>query len=335
MAKLFLNEGELLPIGFTHGCFTVIADFSAYQQECAGERIAKFEEEKQKFINGEKSTWHNFEDVETFDRYIAAEKEKKVYKIQCKCGKTYFRPAEFILRKRWRDCSEDCGIKLQKEAEMIASYPRVESSSYNITFVNNTHESLNVLECIDDHVEGEPIIQDKRKKGAGEVRLYKKFRCKCYLCGKEYEFLSSDFVIRNDTYGSRASLGYYCDASCDCHKISSFQWRTIQILKEYNIPYKVEVSFPDLLSEKSNPLRFDFLILNPDGTIKCLMECQGEQHFKLVSGYGGYASLRLRQERDQKKRDYAQAKNIPLIEIPYTYNTYEKECAYLKEVGII
>ena len=225
--------------------------------------------------------------------------------------------------------------KVSAKEKLIASYPRVEDASYNIKFINSVHESLSILECIDDSVEGLPIVDDKRKKGAGRVPLYKKYYCKCYLCGKEYEFLSSDFVIKKDRYGDKASWGYYCVARCDCHSISSFQWRTIAILVEHEVPYKVEVSFPDLLSEKGNPMRYDFMILNSDGSAKCLIECQGRQHFEIGHGYGGYSELRARQERDAKKREYAKTIGIPLIEVPYTYNTYEKEEAYLKEMNVI
>lgn len=257
-----------------------------------------------------------------------------LYTVQCKCGKFRHWPADMIREKK-RKCGWNCGLKQQRELARIASYPRVESPSYNIEFVNNTHESLRIIECIDDHVEGSPIIQDKRKKDGGRVPLYKKFRCECYLCGQEYEFLSSDFAIRNDSFGSRASWGYYCEAYCNCHFISSFQWRTLAIFVEQKIAYKVEVSFSDLLSEEGNPLRYDFAILNPDGSIKCLIECQGRQHYEIGHGYGGYSSLERRQKRDALKREYAKKIGVPLIEIPYTYNTYDSEADFLRDVGVI
>ncbi len=329
------KKDDVLPIGFKNGCFTIVGGFDVYQQEVAIIKIAKLEEEKQKFINGESSSWHNFKNIETFDECIAREKDRQLYKVRCKCGKERFESAGFILRKKWRDCGDECGMRFQREAKMVASYPRIKHPSYDIEFTNNIHESLSILGCIDDNFEGEPIVDDKRKKGAGRVYLYKKYRCKCYLCGKEYEFLSKDFEIRIDRYGPKASLGYYCNAFCDCHTISSFQWRTIAILNEYKVPYNVEVSFPDLLSEKGNPLRFDFLIMNLNGTTKCLVECQGEQHFKVGNDFGGYPSLKIRQERDEIKREYARRYNMPLIEIPYTCNTYEKELEYLCENGVI
>ncbi len=283
------DKTTILPIGTKNGCFTVIAGFEAYQEERAKDKIAKLEEEKQKFINGEKSSWHNFDSAETFDKLIQQEKDTRLYKVQCKCGKTFFRDAEFIFRKRWRDCSEDCALIVQREVKAIASYKRIKSSNYDITFVNSIHDSLEIVECTNDNVEA----VDKRNK---KVYIYKEFRCKCYLCGREYTFQSDEFEIRSDRYGRHADIGYYCKACCECRdNSSSFQWRTVKILNEHRIPYKVEVSFPDLLSEKGNPLRFDFAILNESGDIKCLIECQGEQHYKIGGGYGGYANLNARQ----------------------------------------
>lgn len=329
-----MDNENVLPIGYKHGCYTVIAGFDAYQEECIKDRIAKIEAKKRKFINGEDNSNFVFPDIESCDGYIENLKNAKQYKVQCKCGKTDFMPDAVLLKKRWRYCGDDCGRKQQHEAKRIASYPRVESSDYNIKFVNNIHESLDIVACIDDHVERE-IYTDTRRKTVGTVYLHKKFHCKCYLCGKEYDFLSNQFAIRNDSYGPRAKWGYYCEAFCDCHPISSFQWRTIDILHENKIPYKVEVSFPDLLSEKGFPLRFDFAIYNSDGSIKYLIECQGRQHYEIGNGFGGHGSLKKRQEKDAQKREFAKKKGIQLIEIPYKIDTYEKEVTYLQKYGVI
>ena len=33
MPKITYKEGDFLPIGFKHGCYTIIAGFEAYQEE--------------------------------------------------------------------------------------------------------------------------------------------------------------------------------------------------------------------------------------------------------------------------------------------------------------
>ncbi|PEM61610.1 hypothetical protein CN613_27910, partial [Bacillus pseudomycoides] len=130
--------------------------------------------------------------------------------------------------------------------------------------------------------------------------------------------------------------GYYCDAYCDCHKISSFQWRTIKILREHNVTYRAEYSFQDLYGVgRKNLLRYDFAVLGSDNSIKCLIECQGEQHYNPVDEFGGVSQHESQLKNDELKRVYAKSHNIPLIEISYTCNAYEKEIKFLKNAGII
>ncbi|MBY0595913.1 hypothetical protein [Bacillus bingmayongensis] len=47
-------ENISLPIGTKHGCFTIIDGFEAYQKEKVAEKILRCEQEKKKFIKGEK-----------------------------------------------------------------------------------------------------------------------------------------------------------------------------------------------------------------------------------------------------------------------------------------
>ena len=271
-------------------------------------------------------------------------KNCKKYKCQCKCGKIIYLSEENLTRKKWRTCqgflpsNETCTLDKERILKMMKSYPRIEDKSYQTDYSWSTHESLEVLDCIDDRYEDENgyIIYDKRKKGAGICKVFKLYKCRCYLCNKEFKFKSSDFEIKKDQRGRRAKEGYYCDAHCDCHKISSFQWRTIKILTEHSTPYKVEVSFQNLFGiANENLLRYDFSILNKDGSIKCLIECQGEQHYNPVAEFGGILQYKIQVKNDELKRSYANSRKIPLLEIPYTIDTYEKEVSFLTEHKIL
>lgn len=327
---------ETLQVGDRFGCFTVIAGFSAYWENCARPNIEKMEEERRKFIAGERNPLSNIDDVEYFDKWIEIEKHRELYQVQCKCGKTYYRNETFLKRKRWRYCGDSCDLKIKHEKDRIDQLPRKKSNSYDIKFVNDIFESYRIIECVDDHFEGPPMFFDRRRKGVGCVYLYKKFLCECYLCGQTKEYLSDQFEIKNDQYGLKARLGYYCDVFCDCHAISSFQWRTLKIFHEYGISYHVEESFRGLLGTQGKRLlRFDFAIFNPDGSLKCLVECQGEQHYKASPIFGGEQQFDLQQKNDIIKRQFAQENHIPLYEIPYTCDTYDKEVQFLKKVGLI
>lgn len=280
--------------------------------------------------------------IQAHDKYIAADNKEVIkYECRCKCGNIFNLSEERLTRKKWRDCygfkrNQTCSLKVERDNKRIQSYPRVKGKNYDNDYSYSTHESLDILECIDENFEGEIIVHDKRRKDGGEVRLYKLYRCRCHLCNKEFEFKSSDFEIKNDRYGRRAEEGYYCDAFCDCHIISSFQWRTLKILTEHNVPYKVEVSFQDLYGiGNKNLLRYDFAILNSDKSLKYLIECQGEQHYTPVFEFGGVSQHKIQIKNDELKREYAKINKIPLIEIPFTCNTYLKEVDYLRTVAVI
>lgn len=107
-------------------------------------------------------------------------------------------------------------------------------------------------------------------------------------------------------------------------------------MQEYDIKYRVEFSFPDLYGiEQKKLLRFDFAIFDSENNIKCLIECQGEQHYKPIKEFGGNTQYEVQVKNDELKRSYVEKRKIQLVEIPYTCNTYEKEVDYLKRYGII
>lgn len=91
-----------------------------------------------------------------------------------------------------------------------------------------------------------------------------------------------------------------------------------EILKNAELPFQEEYSFPDLLSSTGHPLRFDFAVFDDCGDLQFLIEYQGIQHYEAKSKFGGYAGLRKQQFNDMQKREYCKKHNIILIAIPYT-----------------
>ena len=109
-----------------------------------------------------------------------------------------------------------------------------------------------------------------------------------------------------------------------------------KILKENNVPYRVEVTFPNLYGVGNKTLlRYDFSILNLDGTIKCLIECQGEQHYKPIDEFGGKEQFEIQKKNDELKRKYATDHGITLLEIPYKNKKYENVKKFLKANAVI
>lgn len=347
-------EMSVLPIGTKYGCLTIIGDFSVYEKGVATDKIAELKKAREGFLQGIRNPNSNVDSVDFYDHWIEDYKKRKYYQCKCKCGLIQFMDEYHFLEKKHRYCTEEknhssifqpagyhgtdeCGLRYKQREKLLNSYKRILDKNYNIDFTHTYHESLEVLECIDEHYEKLTSWHDKRKKGGGTYTVYKLYKCKCYLCGKEQEVNCSQFFINPPTeYGYTAYNGYYSGAYCDCHKISSFQWIVNKILKEHNIPYRVEVSFPDLYGMgNTNLLRYDFSVLNQNGTIKCLIECQGEQHYKPVDEFGGKVQFEMQKKNDELKRKYAIEHEITLLEIPYKNKRYDKVEEFLRENNVI
>lgn len=258
-------------------------------------------------------------------------KQRDGYECRCKCGKTHYLSGGGLqLYKGKRKCDHPkCTVNQYKD-----SYERIYDDSYNIEYTNTIHGTLMILECIDENYEGKPNPGIGKRKGW--VKVYKRYRCQCYLCGKEHKYKSSDFDIRSDRYGAKAELGYYSLACCDCHKLSSYEWRTARILREHNINYRIEYQFPNLKGLGGMPLRYDFAIMNADGSVKCLIECQGIQHKGPVESMGGEKGYKKQKVHDKMKYEYAINNDIKLICLDYDDNkSYAKEVKSLQESGVI
>ena len=107
--------------------------------------------------------------------------------------------------------------------------------------------------------------------------------------------------------------------SCGC-LISEGERKIEELLKNSNIAYQKQFIFSDLLSWLGNPLRFDFALFNPDGSLWCLIEYQGVQHEKDHGRFG----LSSRLYSDPQKRDYCKKHNIVLYEIWYNQSIPEE-----------
>lgn len=126
------------------------------------------------------------------------------------------------------------------------------------------------------------------------------WKCQCD-CGN-VTYVSTDKLVSNHTQ------------SCGCLRSKGEQLIT-KILTENNILYKKEYSFPDLVSELNIRLRFDYAILNPDNSIKILIEYDGQQHDALGIFWGNSNEEQLK--HDIQKNLYCKVNNIPLLRISW------------------
>lgn len=226
----------------------------------------------------------------------------------------------------------------EKDAQIIAAIPRKKAVNYDIDYVGLRYESFDVLECVNVALESVPIpyYNQRHQKKYRDIIVYKEYLCKCYICGKEKKVTCDKFGIYPPTeYGYNAYAGYWSAIFCDCHRISSFQWIVNDILIKHRIDYKVEVTADGLYGiDNGTPLRFDFAVYK-EGKPIAFIECQGEQHFMPVEEFGGERRFVIQQRNDEKKRKYAKAKDIKLIEISYKNKKYDKVESILRDEHII
>lgn len=240
---------------------------------------------------------------------------------------------------KWNEVKEkELKKQAEKNAEIIAKIPRKLAKNYNQNFVGLKYESLEVLECVNDLLESVPIpyYNQRHQKLYRDITVYKEYRCRCYLCGKEIMVRCDKFGIYPPTqYGYRAYNGYWSDVYCDCHEISSFQWIVNDILIKHGVEYLVEFSADDLYGiDNKTPLRFDFAVYK-HGQLFAFLECQGEQHYKPIDEFGGKRAFCIQQRNDKEKRRYAEENQINLIEISYKDKKYEKVESILKNHHIV
>lgn len=123
------------------------------------------------------------------------------------------------------------------------------------------------------------------------------WHCRCD-CGREID-RTGDSLIQKDS----TSCGL-CGASIGVVAIE-------QILKDNNISYIREYTFPNLIGKNNMPYRFDFYL--PE--LHRLIEFDGIQHFQEREIFKD--ALEEIQFRDKQKNLYCIENNIPLIRIPY------------------
>lgn len=104
--------------------------------------------------------------------------------------------------------------------------------------------------------------------------------------------------------------------SCGCIN-SKGEQIIAKILKDNQIIFIQQYSFPDLNGQHNKPLRFDFAILSLDNTVKCVIEFQGIQHYSPQKFFGGQERFVAQQANDNKKEEYCKQNDIPLIIFDY------------------
>lgn len=220
------------------------------------------------------------------------------YHIQFKCGKTYYTLKTQVWKCMspndigWRTCYGCNGDKNKK-----CRWDQQNSHAISVTPIRDA-----------DLQPGTVFGSLKLIDFAFNAKRHNYYEFECTKCGVH------SFHLTPTNASDIKSV-------CTCPACADVRYRGPRVIKDcldkYNISYQMEYHFSDCIYK--NYLPFDFAIFNPDNSIKCLIEYDGEQHFNFIPFFhGDEEGFKLQQARDKIKTEYCNKNNIPLIRIPYT-----------------
>lgn len=140
-------------------------------------------------------------------------------------------------------------------------------------------------------------------------------RVSCWLC----ECTCGNIIV---VRGSHLKNGH--TASCGCYRYDMLTYNgnamskaeiwTSKYLTQCSVEYVQQKCFPGLVGLGGHLLSYDFYLLQYDAN-GLLIECQGLQHYEPVKYFGGESAFKCQCEHDKRKRDYAKAHHIALVEL--------------------
>lgn len=123
-----------------------------------------------------------------------------------------------------------------------------------------------------------------------------------YIC-KHHEEFGVQYMSLSNAYKQHCPY---------CNKIKGEDSISHYLLKN-KIQFIPQKSYDDLRGLGGGKLSYDFYLPN----FNLLIEYQGEQHEHPVDAFGGDEQFKVQQEHDKRKREYAYAHGIELLEIWY------------------
>lgn len=277
------------------------------------------------------------------NEYTVLGKYKKAHeKVKIRhntCGHEYLvDPASFLYGSRCRECNRKILGDLKrknhndfvKECEHLVGNEYTVLSEYTATHIhvkmrhNDCGYEFDIMpsnflrgrEC--PNCKGEKISKKKtHSHNEFEERVFE-------LVGDEYKVLGTYERARKKILMQHMICGYKYEVApyhfargtrCPMCNESKGERAIKEYLESINFKFEKEYSFPDC--KNVILLRFDFAVFNKDGSLLCLIEYDGEQHFEPVHHFGGDKEFKLRKQRDQIKNKYCHDNNLNLIRISY------------------
>ncbi|WP_050780587.1 zinc-ribbon domain-containing protein [Bacillus pseudomycoides] len=141
-----------------------------------------------------------------------------------------------------------------------------------------------------------------------------------YVVLEEYNGIYEKINMKHNVCGHvwKASPHKFVNGGRRCPRCNSSKGEVsiAKYLEANNYKYKHQDKFDDCRNER--PLSFDYKVFSLNGSLQCLIEFDGIQHFKPLEVFGGKEGFEYRKLCDQIKNDYCIKNNIPLLRIKYT-----------------
>lgn len=217
----------------------------------------------------------------------------KAYEITLKCGKKYKTLNTQITKciqanRGWLKCYNCDGNKTCAMDEAISHTLSRTPTRENIVETGKIYGNLKAIEF------------------AFNAKRHNYWLFECTECGAQF------FKIPTNV----KDFG-----ECICPNCNEERYKGPKVIKEYlqkhNFTFEKEKRFEDCRYKSELP--FDFAVYRKNGILKCLIEFDGEQHYKFIPHWhGDEEGFKIQQLRDNIKTEYCKKKNIKLIRIPYT-----------------
>lgn len=220
--------------------------------------------------------------------------EEFVFKMKCLVGE------EYVLLSEYINDSEKISLRHNKCGRL-----------YSVTANSFVHGSR-CAKCSGVLPLDQKEFEKRVRKAVGKE----------YTVLGDYKTRKKPILMRHNKCGHEWGVtpNNFLDQSSRCPRCneSKGEKEVKRILEDRKYNFLQQYRFNDCKDQIT--LAFDFALMNNDEVL-CLIEYQGEQHYRAVGFFGGEEGFKKSQRRDNIKRDYCKRNKIPLIEVPY----YEKD----------
>lgn len=275
--------------------------------------------------------------------------------ITCpKHGDFFVLPHNHLKGKKCKYCATHQSFK-KSTNEFINDAKTIHGEKYNYSKVEYVNAKTPVCIICPKHGEFQQTPH-KHLSGSGCKWCAKEKSIEAQIMGKD-EFIKraqkchgSKYIYSNVDYvNNRTKVSIICPEHGEfqqtpevhlkgygcryCSNVSVLEKIVKQIFLENNINFIEQKGFPWLKSEHDWSLKYDFYI--PEYNVA--VECQGIQHFKPISFFGGEATFNETIKRDAAKRKLSEEHGVKLIyfstlTIDFPYEVITNTNVLLKEI---